>query len=202
MVGFDSGNALFDTAEETGGAADATLPSHTHTGTTATGRANLGLANATSVIPTFGPAISLFRVAVEALSSGTERFQIWCGFHDGVGATTVTDGVYWQYDDAASTAWQGATAAGGTRTTTGVAGPTVDTNYIWLGIFINSTWTRATYFYSTDSVTWTIAGAQTTNLPSSAQTTGWGANINKTIGTTQRNLSIDMMAFRYDISRG
>jgi hypothetical protein len=33
MVGFDSGNALFDTAEETGGAADATLPSHTHTAT-------------------------------------------------------------------------------------------------------------------------------------------------------------------------
>ena len=33
MVGFDSGNALFDTAEETGGSADATLPSHTHTAT-------------------------------------------------------------------------------------------------------------------------------------------------------------------------
>lgn len=31
MVGFDSGNALFDTAEETGGAADATLPTHSHT---------------------------------------------------------------------------------------------------------------------------------------------------------------------------
>ena len=31
MVGFDSGNALFDTAEETGGSADATLPTHTHT---------------------------------------------------------------------------------------------------------------------------------------------------------------------------
>lgn len=30
-VGFDSGNALFDTAEETGGSANATLPSHTHT---------------------------------------------------------------------------------------------------------------------------------------------------------------------------
>ena len=35
MVGFNASNALFDTAEETGGAADATLPSHTHTGTTA-----------------------------------------------------------------------------------------------------------------------------------------------------------------------
>ena len=32
-VGFDSGNALFDTAEETGGSANATLPSHTHTAT-------------------------------------------------------------------------------------------------------------------------------------------------------------------------
>ena len=32
-VGFDSGNVLFDTAEETGGTANATLPSHTHTAT-------------------------------------------------------------------------------------------------------------------------------------------------------------------------
>lgn len=33
MVGFDSGNTLFDTAEETGGYADSTLVSHTHTAT-------------------------------------------------------------------------------------------------------------------------------------------------------------------------
>jgi len=33
MVGFDSGNALFDVAEETGGAADAIVPTHTHTAT-------------------------------------------------------------------------------------------------------------------------------------------------------------------------
>ena len=33
MVGFDSGNALFDTAEETGGSADAIVPTHTHTAT-------------------------------------------------------------------------------------------------------------------------------------------------------------------------
>ena len=32
-VGFDAGNVLFDTAEETGGSADATLPTHTHTAT-------------------------------------------------------------------------------------------------------------------------------------------------------------------------
>ena len=33
-VGFDAGNALFNTAEETGGSYDATLVSHTHTGAT------------------------------------------------------------------------------------------------------------------------------------------------------------------------
>jgi hypothetical protein len=33
MVGFDSGNALFDTVEETGGSADAITVSHTHTAT-------------------------------------------------------------------------------------------------------------------------------------------------------------------------
>jgi len=33
MVGYDSGNSLFDTAEETGGSADAITVSHTHTAT-------------------------------------------------------------------------------------------------------------------------------------------------------------------------
>ena len=33
MVGFDSGNSLFDTAEETGGSANAVVVSHTHTAT-------------------------------------------------------------------------------------------------------------------------------------------------------------------------
>ena len=36
MVGLDSGNALFDTVEETGGSADSIVVSHTHTGTTTT----------------------------------------------------------------------------------------------------------------------------------------------------------------------
>ena len=35
-VGFDSGNALFDAAEETGGSADAITVTHTHTATTTT----------------------------------------------------------------------------------------------------------------------------------------------------------------------
>lgn len=37
LVGFNSSNSLFDTAEETGGSADAIVVSHTHTGTTDSG---------------------------------------------------------------------------------------------------------------------------------------------------------------------
>ena len=49
MVGFDSGNALFDVAEETGGSANATLPTHSHTtgtlavSTTTTLSGNIGI---------------------------------------------------------------------------------------------------------------------------------------------------------------
>ena len=54
MVGFDSGNALFDTAEETGGSADSTLPSHTHTGTTDAGGSSSGSVTG-GVGGSFGP---------------------------------------------------------------------------------------------------------------------------------------------------
>ena len=40
MVGFDSGNALFDLAEETGGSADAITVSHTHSFSATTGAMN------------------------------------------------------------------------------------------------------------------------------------------------------------------
>jgi hypothetical protein len=53
-VGFDAGNVLFDTAEETGGTADATLPSHTHTGTTDGGGAHNHTAGGNTAIAHFG----------------------------------------------------------------------------------------------------------------------------------------------------
>lgn len=172
------------------------------TGTTATGRAHLGNALNNNLIPATGQAIFLTRLAVEALSTGTERFQVWAGLHSAVGQTAVADGIYWQYDDATSAAWQGATANNSVRTTTGAAGPTVDTNYIWLGLYVNPAWTRVTYFHSVDSINWAIAGELTTNIPTNARRVGWGASINKTIGTTQRNLSVDLLAFRMDADRG
>lgn len=172
------------------------------TGTTATGRAHIGASQNNVVYPTSGQAISLTRLAVQALSNATDRFQVFCGFHDAVGGVNVTDGAYWCYRDDVSAAWQAGVASGGTRVENFAAGPTVDLNYIWLGVFVNAAWTNATFFYSIDSQAWVIAGMRNTGLPTSAQVTGMGATINKTVGTAQRNLSIDLMAHRYDLSRG
>ena len=49
-VGFDAGNPLFDTAEETGGSANAIVVSHTHTGTTAGAGAHTHTMNASSEV--------------------------------------------------------------------------------------------------------------------------------------------------------
>jgi hypothetical protein len=173
------------------------------TGTTAAGRAHIGAGQATYCAAGYGQAFFLTRLAVEALSDGTETYQIFAGWHDAVGATNVTDGVYWCYRHTGSTAWQAAVAAAASRTETGIAaGPTVDTNYIWLGIHMNAGWTRANYVYSQDSATWTLAGTRTTGLPSGTQYMGMGCTINKTAGTTQRNLSVDLIAHSYFATRG
>jgi hypothetical protein len=91
MVGFNSGNALFDTAEETGGSADAITVSHTHTatstvtdpshahnytfksntgGTTAGGDPN-SVANTTATTSSAVTGISVATSVASAGSSGT-----------------------------------------------------------------------------------------------------------------------------------
>ena len=58
MVGFNSGNALFDTAEETGGSADAITVSHTHTATvTDPGHEHNALTLANAVAGTGGTVV-------------------------------------------------------------------------------------------------------------------------------------------------
>ena len=81
----------------------------------------------------------------------------------------------------------------------------MDTNFIWLGIFINGDWTNADFFYSTDGATWTLAGSETsdTNIPDAAETTDiMPLVISKEVGTTQRDANVDFVGWRYDMVRG
>jgi hypothetical protein len=49
MVGLDAGNASFDTAEETGGSADAIVVSHTHTATSTSTVTDSGHAHGSTI---------------------------------------------------------------------------------------------------------------------------------------------------------
>lgn len=178
------------------------------TGTTATGRAALALngSNGNSFPPEQGSFLYLTRVAVEALATaGTEDFEVIAGVSDG--ATTqplnTTDGVYWLYDVDAGTTWRACAEDAGTQNCQAI-GPTVNTNYIWLGIFINGDWTNVDYFYSQNGASWTLAGSETsdTNIPDSNEYSDVIAvGIVKEAGTSQRNADVDFTGWRYEVLR-
>lgn len=169
------------------------------TGTTATGRATLGHSSSGDIVPTLGAALSVCRVAAEAANSGTETWQLLCGFSDSAGGT-VNDAVAWNLRWNGSAAeWAQDRVANATRTGSTTGSPTPDTNYICLAVFLNPAWSRADFLYSTDSVSWTKADSPTTGLPGNARTTGWvAASMIKSAGTTQRNASLDYAGVRMD----
>jgi hypothetical protein len=172
------------------------------TGSTATGRAHVGLAGTAQLVPKLGCAISVIRLAVETTVTATETFSVIAGFHDAAGGTW-TDGAAWEYRWTGTAAeWSQTRLAGAAATRSNTGSPSPDNNYIWLVVFMNAAWTRADFLYSTDSIAFTKADSPTTGLPSSTQYTSWGTSIIKSVGTTARNLSIDLAGFRYNYVRG
>jgi microcystin-dependent protein len=76
-VGFDSGNPLFDTAEETGGSANATVVSHDHTYSATTGNQSANHTHSPTsgnflVTGTSPYALSLGSEVAVASSTGTQ----------------------------------------------------------------------------------------------------------------------------------
>jgi hypothetical protein len=172
------------------------------TGTTATGRATLGNAGSGDIVPTLGAALSVVRLAAEAANSGTETWQLISGFADSAGGT-FTDGVAWNLRWNGSAAeWSQDRLANSAATRSVTGSPTPDTNYIWLVVFINPAWTRADFIYSTDSISFTKADSPTTGIPGNTRFTSWvAASMIKSVGTTQRNCSIDLAGYRVDQTR-
>jgi len=188
---------LIDTTERPMGAVQI------DTGTTATGRATIGSAATANIIPTLGAALSVARLAVEAAVDATNTYTVNSGFIDSAGGTR-TDGVCWEYRwDGAAVEWSQTRFAGAAATRTNTGSPAGSLTYIWLVIFINPGWTRADFIYSTDSVSFTVASSPTTGFPSNTQDTAWAAaSMIKSVGTTQRNCSIDLAGNRVDYVRG
>jgi hypothetical protein len=143
------------------------------------------------------------RLAAEALPSAAETFQLIAGFADSAGGT-FSDGAAWNLRwNGTAAEWSMDRLSNGVATRDASGAPTPDTNYIWLAVFLNADSTRADFYYSTDSVSWVKAGSKTTGLPAAGRNTAWvAASIIKSVGTTQRNASIDLAGNRVDYVRG
>lgn len=156
------------------------------TGTTATGRATLNR-SINTVQMGYCSFEQVWRLAVEELSTPTERFTVYCGFIDNTGSGDHSDGVYFRYrDDLNSGQWQ-CVCREGTIETVVDTSVIVNTVYNIFRIVVNSNATQA-MFYINDVLVATI----NSNLPSTqGNLTGVGAKIEKSVGSTQRNISID-----------
>ena len=166
------------------------------TGSSQSGAARWGMA--TGIVPAQGCSLYLVRLAVETLSTAAERFQIRAGWHDGAGSGAPANGVYWEYDDHYAGTWSLCASTGGSAART-VSGLAVDGDYLHLGIFLNGDWSRADFFSSATGKRWSFHGTLESNLPSSSAPLGFSAGIAKSAGLSERDLSIDLQAMRYDV---
>jgi hypothetical protein len=166
------------------------------TGNSEAGAARWGMS--TGIVPARGCSLYLVRLAVETLSTAAERFQIRAGWQDTAGSAAPANGVYWEYDDHYAGTWSFCASAGGPLTRV-VSGLAVDTDYAYLGIFLNGDWSRADFFSSATGRLWSFHGMLESNLPPSSAPLGFSAGIAKSAGLSERNLSIDVEAMRYDV---
>jgi hypothetical protein len=129
-------------------------------------------------------------IKLSALSDGSETYAIRVGFFDSTG--TVTDGAWFEYTHSANSGnWTGKTA-NNTATST-VNG----------GVAANTNWQKFTMIVAADgsTVDFYVDGVQlgtplSTNIPTSAgRETGMRMAIIKSVGTTERTMTIDYISF-------
>lgn len=164
------------------------------TGTTSTGRACLGSHSQNSMFLQAGTTLYFgLRAAVEALSNSSETFVFSCGFSSGLSASGLgVNFIGFRYSDTFSSGQiECGTIQGGTPqfVSSGVA---QDTQYNVYELVATSSEVR---FY----INSTLVHATTTNIPSGpSQPFGFGWKIEKTIGTSQRNMSADWYYFGHN----
>jgi len=133
-------------------------------------------------------------VNVPTNGSGTETFQVICGFADTFTAANQVDGIYFLYDSqgtstgsAASGNWQIVTASNSVRTFTTTSVAIDNANYQKLRIDVNAAGTEVKFYINN-----TLVGTHTTNIPTGASRTATsGIYLQKSAGTTARTMSID-----------
>ena len=179
-----------------GTTANAIGVSQMDTGTTATGRRTLA-SYLSAIVTGKGRLRFSTRFAIEQLSSGTQTFTSYTGFIDNNAAGDQNNGAYFKYTDGVNSGkWQCVTANGGVRTAAD-SGITADTNYHQFTVEINDAGTSVTFY-----IDGTLVQTITTNIPNGvvANAFGYGWKIEKSVGTTQVNQSIDWYYYEFERS--
>lgn len=131
-----------------------------------------------------------WRVGLQTLSNGTERYTAYVGFGDNIAAGDHTDGCYFRYNDSVNSGrWEAVTAAAGVRTATNTT-ITAVTTYSIFEVRINSAGTSVE-FYIDD----TLVATNTTNIPTSTNAFGLMFKLEKSLGTTSRSIHCDWYDF-------
>jgi hypothetical protein len=125
-----------------------------------------------------------FRIALSALSDGTDTYTVYIGLGSNDGGSDLTDGCYFRYTHSvASGNWEAVTSASSSRTAsdTGVAAGTTHSIF---EVRINQAGTSVTYY-----IDGALVATITTNIPST--TIGFVHKIVKSAGTTERTVYED-----------
>ena len=163
------------------------------TGTTTTGRAGLGTVS--GLVGRAGAARFVYeaRHALEALSTLTETFVFRCGLTDSftVGGEG-TNGMYFRYTDLQNGGrFEAVVRVAGTEIQAIDTGFSPDLDYHLYRVELTADGQTATFFID-DSL---VATINAPNLPSGGNPFGAGFKIEKTVGSSQRNMNTDWMRF-------
>lgn len=175
--------------------------SQSDTGTTAAGRRTLG-SDFGSLTTGLAKLRFGVRIALEQLSNGTDTFTVYFGFMNNAASGAPTAGAYFQYTHGTNSGkWQAVTAEGtGTPTRTSQdTGITADTIYNIFEVEIAEDTSSAKFY-----INGTLVNTISTTLPPTsivANTAfGYGWKIEKSVGTTQCNLSTDWFYYEQERS--
>jgi len=127
------------------------------------------------------------RVALSAVSDGTNTYTAYIGFIDNTGSGDMTDGIYYRYTHSVNSGkWEAVTAAATVRDPedTGVS-PVGTVNDVFL-VDVNEAGTEAKYYINGN-----LVHTQTTGLPGTGDLFVYGVKIEKSAGGTSRTLSWD-----------
>ena len=157
------------------------------TGTTTTGESHLWYGGGGGPMGVrFGSqAITqLWRIAIDAVSDGTNTYSVSFGFGEQIASKDQQDGAYFTYTHGTNGGrWQCVTAAGGTRTTND-SGVSASTSFQQFRIEVNQAGTEVLFYIDA-----ALVATHTTNIPTNG--TNIMANIVKSAGTTSRTIYAD-----------